>query len=285
MNTRERMFFGVSDITAWKFAGVNILHILYILSNRQQKIYGRAIQQLFAELFGGTWVVGNDLLYTILNTYELEGYVASQWDRDESDPNKKYIRRYWITTKGVNYYKSLKWTFISTLKHMESIFDTSLEFVWGDRKPQEPATNAVQISSSAFTVLNILNLLNKKSAENNPESGWLYGREIKQELKRIYRGLWEPSDGVLYPQLSELCADGFVVDKWEQNDDEASLKKKRTVRKYMITEKGREYFARLASPESGLKNKIIGLQKMCRRSLDFLDNKIPPQVVYKKASA
>lgn len=283
MQTRERMFFGLSDMTAWKFAGVNILHMLYILSTRQGKIYGRAIQQLLAELFDNTWVIGNDLLYTILNTYEKEGYVASQWDKDE-DPNKRYIRYYWITDKGINYLNGLKRSFSLTLKYMNGLFDTSLKLIWQDSKPQEKAHPTMRISSSAFTVLNILNLLYlKKHSPDKKE--WLYGREIKEELKKFYKGLWEPSDGVLYPQMSALDLQGYVMSRWVSND-ESDLKKKRTVREYRITEKGEEHLKWLLSPQSGLKNKIIGLQRMCQKSLDFLDGKIPlTKLAYEKVSA
>lgn len=185
MQTRERMFFGVSDMTAWKFAATNILHILCILSNSQKKIHGRAIQQLFAEVFDGIWIVGNDLLYTILNTYEQEGYISSTWDKDE-DTNKRYIRYYWITDKGMNYYKSLKWTFPSTLKYTRDIFAISLEIIWQNSDPQEKTESPAQISSSAFTVLNILNLLYSKKYSRG-EKEWLYGREIKQELKKFIK--------------------------------------------------------------------------------------------------
>jgi len=142
----------------------------------------------------------------------------------------------------------------------------------------------MQISSSAFTVLNILNLLYCKKSSGEKE-GWLYGREIKQELKKLYKGIWGPSDGVLYPQMSELDTKGFVVSRWAHSGGECDLKKKRTVREYRITEKGEDYLKYLLSPQSGLKNKIIGLQKMCQRSLDFLDGKVPVQIVYEKATA
>ena len=77
---RERLFFGISDMSAWKFAGINMLNVLELLHDKRM-VHGRAMQQLLWDLFDNTWTPGNDLTYTILNTYEDQGYIRSYWMR------------------------------------------------------------------------------------------------------------------------------------------------------------------------------------------------------------
>ena len=253
---RERLFFGLSDMTAWKFGGINMLNALNLLRDRKV-MHGRALQQLLWELFNETWTPGNDLTYTILNTYEREGYVRSSWENDD-DPDKRYIRGYVITDNGVEYLKTIKSSFSDTLIHMQDIFTNSLDSLWEDRDPQAQVQSTSLISSSKFTTLNLLKLL---SLHKNQ---WLYAKEIKKKLSSLYNGLWEPSDGVLYPLLSRFSTNGYLLSSWIEDS------KKRSIREYTITPEGEDYLAKLLSPESGLKNKIIQLEKLCAKSNDFI---------------
>lgn len=256
---RERLFFGVSDMNARKFAGINILNTLLLLYDKQT-IHGRALQQLLWSLFDETWTPGNDLIYTILNTYESQGYISSSWEEDE-DPDKKYIRKYRITDSGVEYLNTLKSSFIDTLKHMQKVFNISLHFNWEDALPHDTTNSTKLISSSNFTALNLLTLLHKQKSNN---TSWLYAKEIQNKLSSEFDGLWRPSDGVLYPLLSRFSTKGYLKSRWAESG------KKRTVREYIITDKGEDYLAKLLSPTSGLKNKIIQLENLCSKSCEYI---------------
>lgn len=279
---RERMFFGISDMSAWKFVGTNILNILYLLQDKKD-LHGRGLQQLLWGIFDEIWTSGNDLTYTILNTYEEEGYVKSYWE-DNPDPNRRYIRYYKITDQGIEYLRSLKSSFHDTLNLMQKIFEHSLEFIWGDDITQPPPSNSKPISSSTFTTINVLNYMFRRkyklvaettiSMLNNPTNAiainaWVYGKEIKDMLEDNYNGVWKPSDGVLYPLLSKLDTAEYLKSRWSNNEEEG-FKKKRTVREYVITEKGEDYLKELISPEAGLKNKILQLRTLCSKSINII---------------
>lgn len=256
---RERLFFGVSDMTAWKFAAINMLNTLNLLHDKKI-VHGRVLQKVLWELFDHTWTPGNELTYKILNTYEYEGYVKSSWQEDP-DPDKRYIRGYVITDKGKEYLKTLKLSFSDTLTHMQKVFNISLDFIWGNRTPQKKVKSSVLISSSKFTALNLLTLLDNQKKLSAP---WFYAKEIKKALSSRYDGLWEPSDGVLYPLLSRYSTNGLLQSSWLEDG------KKRSIREYAITLKGQEYLSSLLSPESGLKNKIIQLEQLCYRSNEYI---------------
>lgn len=259
MKPRERLFFGVPEMTAWRFAGVQILNILWLFHGKKE-LHGRCLQTILYQLLGGTWTCGNDLLYTILNTYEEEGFVRSRWQKDEDD-QKKYIRYYWITDSGVDELKKLKNSFRHDVKSMISLLKHSLCYLWGNSNLQSAGTGTKIISSSMFTMLNVLAFLKK-------ENQWFYAKEIQKKLTDEYSGLWGPSDGVLYPMLSKLEQQGFVSSRWEEG--ESGNSKKRTVRMFAITLEGNSYLDELLSPASGLKDKIIRMINMCENSLDFL---------------
>jgi len=256
---RERMFFGVSDMNAWKFTGINILNTLWLLHDRK-RVHGRALQQILWDLFDETWAPGNDLIYPILNIYESEGYITSYWEKDD-DPDKKYVRKYTITDSGVEYLNTLKLSFVDTLKHMQKVFNLSLYFNWGDTLPQNTTESSELISSSNFTALNLLTFLRKQKNNGIP---WMYAKEIQNRLSLEFSGLWKPSDGVLYPMLSQFSTKGYLKSRWVEG------KKKRTIREYVITNKGEEYLTELLSSISGLKNKIIQLEGLCSKSCEYI---------------
>lgn len=256
---RERLFFGVSDMNAWKFAGVNMLNTLELLRDKKL-VHGRALQQLLWNLFDETWTPGNDLTYTILNTYEEQGYIKSHWDKDD-DPDKKYIRKYKITDSGVEYLKTLKSSFIDTLKHMQKVFHVSLEFNWGNSLPQDTVKPGKLMSSSSFSALNLLTMLHK---QKNDGDSWMYAKEIQKKLSSEFNGLWKPSDGVLYPLLSRFNTKGYLESRWVESG------KKRSIREYAVTNKGEKCLLELLSPASGLKNKIIQLEGLCSKSIEYI---------------
>ena len=252
---RERLFFAMPAITAWRFAGINILHMLWLHQDRKA-LHGRHLQQLLAAVLGDAWIPGNDLLYTILNTYEQEGYVRSRWQKDEDD-NKKYIRYYWITDSGINYLNTLKGPYFKDMDDLIWVLGTSLKYIWKDSSPQSAIEDPKPVSSVVFTRLNVMTLLKETGS-------WHHAKEMQSILKGRYNSQWEPSDGVLYPLLSRMEQDGLLQSRWAESG------KKRTTREYRLTDKGLKNLEKLTSPETGFKNKIIQFMDMCERSKEFL---------------
>ena len=113
------------------------------------------------------------------------------------DPNKRYIRHYRITYAGINYLKTIKQSHVDDLQTMQQIIYLSLVLIWKNTDRQKETEESNLISSTTFTELNILNFL--YTIEERA-----YGKEIKNKLSAAYNGLWGPSDGVLYPVLSDL---------------------------------------------------------------------------------
>ena len=95
----------------------------------------------------------------------------------------------------------------------------------GERSRQFPS----KISTTQFTKLFILHLLNEKS---------YYGNEIIDEIKRRLKDNWAPSPGMIYPMLRELEADEYVHGCWREPD-------KRSIRSYRITDKGIEHYKKI----------------------------------------
>ena len=274
MQQRERLFFGIPEMTAWKFVGINALTLLSLLHDKKE-LHGKLIQHLIWKLFGEVWTSGNDLTYTVLNTYEKEGYVKSHWMKDP-DAKKKSLRYYHITDLGKRYLDETKASFVNNLSSMAKIIEQSLEFIWHDKTPQDETKGDALLSSLTFTSLNVMNLLYREnlglqfprlaSSQERPKCCCLYAQEIRDVLNRIYDGLWRPSDGVIYPMLSEYEKTGLVSSNWAEGDP----KKKRTVRCFAIEQAGEDHFKELISHTSGIKNKLIQLQSLCQKSSELV---------------
>ncbi len=83
-----------------------------------------------------------------------------------------------------------------------------------------------KISTTAFVRMYILNLLIDKS---------YYGNKIIEEIKIRLNNRWEPSPGMVYPLLTELESDGYIVGTWDEPN-------KRSIKRYRITDKGIEQY-------------------------------------------
>ncbi|MCL4876770.1 MAG: PadR family transcriptional regulator [Anaerolineae bacterium] len=77
--------------------------------------------------------------------------------------------------------------------------------------------------------LYVLHLLDQQSR---------YGNEIMTLLEKRTGGGWGMNPGAIYPLLTELEEQGFVIGEWEDPE-------RRTVRRYTITDVGREELERL----------------------------------------
>lgn len=258
MQKRERLFFGVSSLTAWRVAGINILNIMYKLPGHA--LHGHLLKQMLFDLFGNVWTPGNNLLYDILNEYEDQGYLVSYWQAGNGQ-KKRNIRFYKLTEEGVRYLASLKGTFMDDLDLMQRILERALDLTWGDRERQEEIEEPNKVlSSTVFSLINILRYLDKNTKVEEP---LLYGQQIASGLSREYSNMWEPSDGSLYTTLSQLEEDGYAVSSWHYESTGID-QKKRTVRQFAITDKGKEYYSKLKQPESGIKNRLLQLIDLCQ---------------------
>ncbi len=95
----------------------------------------------------------------------------------------------------------------------------------GERSRQFPT----KISTTQFTKLFILHLLNEKS---------YYGNEIIDEIRSRLKDNWAPSPGMIYPMLRELEAEEYIYGWWREPD-------KRSIRSYRITDSGIEHYNRI----------------------------------------
>lgn len=250
MDERQRLFFGINDMTAWKLSSICILKLLINYKNKGP-LYGSFIQKELLSIFNNVWTPGNDLLYTILNAYEEYGYLKSHWKKD-TDQNKRYIRRYSITDEGISHFNSKKEGLCSQLEMMINILEKSVNILWNEPETISDIQN-IKISSSVFTEVNLMHYLSM-----HPN---LYGKKIKEELSFLYNHHWHPSDGVLYPLLSRLEKQGFIISDWQSSD---SIKKK-TKREYRLTNSGLKYLDHLLH-ESQLQPKIKDLIKLSRNA-------------------
>ena len=92
----------------------------------------------------------------------------------------------------------------------------------GERQRQFPTT----IGTTTFVKLYILHLLMEKS---------YYGNRIKDEISRRLNNKWTPSPGMIYPLLSELEKEGYIVGSWDEPH-------KRSIRRYKITDEGIKHY-------------------------------------------
>lgn len=259
LKNRERLFFGISDLSAWTFTGINILYILDIYG---KYIHGRALQMLLNNLFCNAWKPGNDLLYTTLNSYEEEGYIQSYWSNKSSNKSTRFMRPYTITIEGKKYLNYTKNIFYKELEDMNELVNKSMYIIWGNNNCLLGGEKDIKMSSSLFTMLNVFNFLYKSN-------DWSYGGKIKECLYLQY-GNWKPSDGVLYPKLSILENKGFLKSRWRL--DNCKNTKKRTIREYSLTDKGREHYLDLIY-RYNTKNKLLRISVLTNASTNLLYGK------------
>lgn len=262
MAQRERLFFGLTDMTAFTFAGLPILQLL-IHTNRAEGLHGRALQQQFYDHVENTWTMSNHLLYAILHTYEKQGLLISKWDNRSSDKKKKSLRYYRITDEGASYLSLHKSVYLRKVTDLIKLWEISIDLFWGSDKEIGQKSN-IPFSSTLFSKINILYFLKTCSDEKT----FIYGRELKEKMHATYRGLWEPSDSMLYVTLSELDTAGYTESEWSTNEEE-TFDKKRTTREYRITERGIDSLHSLLKVESGIKRKLFDVKTLCEKTVSL----------------
>lgn len=109
--TRKRHFPSSIGTTAF-----TKLYMLHLLSTKEY--YGNQIRDEISYRLGNKWTPSPGMIYPLLQQMEETGYITGQWD----EPNKRSIKRYRITDKGLKHYKSLT-------KKYESSFQNSLYMI------------------------------------------------------------------------------------------------------------------------------------------------------------
>lgn len=105
--TRQRQF--PTKISTTAFVRMYILHLL-----QDGSFYGNQIIDEIKIRLKNRWEPSPGMVYPLLNELESEGYIVGSWD----EPNKRSIKRYRVTDKGVEQYRVLK------LKNKKAIDDS-----------------------------------------------------------------------------------------------------------------------------------------------------------------
>jgi DNA-binding PadR family transcriptional regulator len=90
-----------------------------------------------------------------------------------------------------------------------------------------------------------------------------YGNELMSLINERTEGGWGTNPGAIYPLLTELEQQGFISGEWEDPD-------KRTVRRYRITDGGREELDRL---KAVMRPKLREALEVLRDMLDDLEDR------------
>ncbi len=93
---RSRQF--PSTISTTAFVRLYILHLL-----REKSYYGNELIEEIKTRLDYKWEPSPGMVYPMLRKLEADGHIKGTWD----EPNKRSIRRYNITDKGLDYYDVL----------------------------------------------------------------------------------------------------------------------------------------------------------------------------------
>ncbi|HEY4543333.1 MAG TPA: PadR family transcriptional regulator, partial [Tissierellaceae bacterium] len=95
-NTRQRQF--PTNISTTSFVKLYTLHLL-----RDGEYYGNKVIDEISSRLNNKWSPSPGMVYPLLRELESEGYIVGRWD----EPEKRSIKRYRITDKGLEHYKVL----------------------------------------------------------------------------------------------------------------------------------------------------------------------------------
>lgn len=91
---RQRQF--PTTIGTTSFVKLYILHLL-----TEKNYYGNRIKDEISNRLGNKWTPSPGMIYPLLRELESEGYIEGWWE----EPEKRSIRRYRITDKGIKHYE------------------------------------------------------------------------------------------------------------------------------------------------------------------------------------
>ena len=95
-NTRQRQF--PTNISTTSFVKLYTLHLL-----RDGEYYGNKVIDEISSRLNNKWSPSPGMVYPLLRELESEGYIVGRWD----EPEKRSIKRYRITDKGLEHYSVL----------------------------------------------------------------------------------------------------------------------------------------------------------------------------------
>lgn len=87
-----------TKVSTTSFVKLYILHLI-----NEKSYYGNEIKDEIKKRLDNKWEPSPGMIYPLLQEMETEGYIDGWWD----EPNKRSIKRYRITDKGIDHYKIL----------------------------------------------------------------------------------------------------------------------------------------------------------------------------------
>lgn len=94
---RQRLF--PTTLSTTQFVKLYILHLLI-----EKNYYGNRLKDEITRRLDDKWSPSYGMIYPLLNDLEKNEFIEGWWD----EPNKRSIKRYRITDKGINHYKIIK---------------------------------------------------------------------------------------------------------------------------------------------------------------------------------
>lgn len=120
--TRKRMF--PTTLSTTKFVKLYILHLL-----TENSYYGNSIRDEITRRLDGKWSPSYGMIYPLLNDLEKQGYIDGWWD----EPNKRSIKRYRITDKGLEHYRVIRLQSKESLDDSLSMIKNVLKDIYNEK--------------------------------------------------------------------------------------------------------------------------------------------------------
>lgn len=121
-NTRQRQF--PTNISTTSFVKLYTLHLL-----RDGEYYGNKVIDEISSRLNNKWSPSPGMVYPLLRELESEGYIIGRWD----EPEKRSIKRYRITDKGLEHYKVLINRYESSFYDSLFIIETVLKDIYNKK--------------------------------------------------------------------------------------------------------------------------------------------------------
>ncbi len=119
-----------------KGGGLLPLVVLHLIADEPQ--YGNAIMAEIEERTGGAWGTNPGAIYPLLTDLEEQGLVTGEWD----DPDRRTVRRYAITDRGLDELERLKAVMQPKLKEAITVLKDILDDLDTDEDNDTATANA-----------------------------------------------------------------------------------------------------------------------------------------------
>ena len=237
-----------------RFLSLSILHVMH----NTRRLYARELKEMIEDLLDHKWSPSRSI-YETLNKMEVEGFVTSEWMNVSGGEITKHKRLYAITDEGITYLKLMGDSDRNKLEENIKLMQLCLKYVWGNAKPHPKMETEEYLSSTMFHMLFVFKYLYER------KKAGAYLELILHNIKEQVQGKYIPSKRPIFQVLIECENLGFVKSKLDTAYDE----KKRHIRNYVLTEKGREMVKYLFSEEAGIKNQILQTIEILRGILEI----------------